>query len=318
MSRMATAASYSAAPSPGSLAAHIQLPEQRTSSSALTCAHTRLVSASPTLMRAMAPMSTSPLIGCSPMAVAAPVVARWLCAITATSATVSCSGPAHCCCAMRPVTLRSTFVVRNRFEPTDRRRSTRSSASLTVSPPGSSSGTSTGAMRWNSNRFWGMAPSTWSRSRFTGVVSSVESCTTMRPSPVTRPTYANGTFSRSHRSLNSTARACWSSSASFSWYSAPQISSTERVSSPTSTSRIPIRAPAGLTISFSTLQLPPAPWSWMLTIGLSAPSSTHARITRCTFCSISASPRCTALKSSSATFSPCTMLEAAPPPIPIR
>ena len=41
-------------------------------------------------------------------------------------------------------------------------------------------------------------------------------------------------------------------------------------------------------------------------------------MTRLTFCSISASPRWTALKSSSATFSPWTMLEAAPPPMPMR
>src|SRR3972149_5546227 len=44
-------------------------------------------------------------------------------------------------------------------------------------------------------------------------------------------------------------------------------------------------------ISLTTLQFPPAPWSWMLTIGFSSPISTHARMTRFIFCSISASPR---------------------------
>ena len=77
------------APSPGSLAAHIQFPEHFTSSRALTGAHTRFVSASPRLMRAMATGFRRPLIGCSPIAVAPPVIPKWLCPITATSATVS-------------------------------------------------------------------------------------------------------------------------------------------------------------------------------------------------------------------------------------
>ena len=87
-----------------------------------------------------------------------------------------------------------------------------------------------------------------------------------------------------------------------------------------------------------TLALPPAPWSWMEIMGLSTPSSMHVRITRLTFCSISASPlfgsehtqcvcvlcvcershRCTALKSSEALLSPCARDEAAPPPMPMR
>ena len=46
--------------------------------SALTLAHTRLVSASATVIRAMALGFKRPLMGCSPMAVAPPVVSRWL------------------------------------------------------------------------------------------------------------------------------------------------------------------------------------------------------------------------------------------------
>ena len=42
----------------------------------------------------------------------------------------------------------------------------------------------------------------------------------------------------------------------------------------------------------TTLQLPPAPWSWIWRMGLRPPSSTHARTTRHSFCAISASPRC--------------------------
>ena len=49
------------------------------------------------------------LMGCSPMAVAEPVSPKCVCAITATSLTGSCSGPQHCCCAIRPVTERSTW-----------------------------------------------------------------------------------------------------------------------------------------------------------------------------------------------------------------
>uniref|UniRef100_A0A0A9CGR6 Uncharacterized protein n=1 Tax=Arundo donax TaxID=35708 RepID=A0A0A9CGR6_ARUDO len=55
----------------------------------------------------------------------------------------------------------------------------------------------------------------------------------------------------------------------------------------------------------------------MLMMGLLSPISAHALTTRYSFCAISASPRCTALKSSSASFWPLTILEAAPPPIPI-
>src|SRR3990172_10606032 len=47
-SRIATAASYKRAPSPGSFGAHIQLAEQRMSSSLLTCAQMMVVIASPT------------------------------------------------------------------------------------------------------------------------------------------------------------------------------------------------------------------------------------------------------------------------------
>ena len=76
ISRIALEASYSAAPSPGSLAAHIQLPEHLTSCSSVARAQTRFVNASPTHIRAIAAGSTRPLMGCSPMAVAAPVVAK--------------------------------------------------------------------------------------------------------------------------------------------------------------------------------------------------------------------------------------------------
>ena len=313
----ATAASYNLAPSPGSLAAHIQLPEHFTSLRLLVSAQTKLVSASPTHIRAIAAGSSRPLIGCSPIAVAAPLIPKWLCATTATSATVSCSGPTHCCCATRPVTARSTFVVRKRFEPTDNKRKTRSSAFATERSTGNSKGADEVETRSRLNVFRGISPSTASNSKLTGFVSSCSSHKTMHPSPVTLPTKPTGAISRAQRSRKSSSCSGFSNSASCSWDSAPQISSTDSVASPIGKSRTLICAPAGSTISFSTLQLPPAPWSWIDTMGLASPSSTQARSTRLTFCSISASPRCTALKSSSATFSPWTMLDAAPPPIPI-
>ena len=42
----------------------------------------------------------------------------------------------------------------------------------------------------------------------------------------------------------------------------------------------------------TTLQLPPAPWSWICWMGFLGPSSTQARTTLHSFCAISASPLC--------------------------
>ena len=81
---------------------HIQLTDALMSSIPVAAAQMRLVRASPSAIRAMAAGLISPLSGCSPIAVAAPVRPKWLCAITATSATGSCSGPQHCCCATSP------------------------------------------------------------------------------------------------------------------------------------------------------------------------------------------------------------------------
>ena len=66
----------------------------------------------------------------------------------------------------------------------------------------------------------------------------------------------------------------------FSWYSAPHISRVDMEGSATKMSRSCSSAPPGSAISFSTLPLPPAPWSWIVTIGLSAPISMHDRTTR--------------------------------------
>mmetsp|Transcript_1378 Transcript_1378/g.2985 ORF Transcript_1378/g.2985 Transcript_1378/m.2985 type:complete len:224 (-) Transcript_1378:1856-2527(-) len=189
ISRSASAVSYMAAPSPGSFEAHIQLPSVLMSSSAETLAHTMLVMASPTDMRALAAPESRPLIGCSPMAVTPPVTG-WpsgvMCelAITAQSASGVRRGPTHCCCAMRPVTLRSTLLVRKRLEPTVTFESTCVTAcSMAACPVRERSAcitslSSAAGMRslWSETKVLGGSfPSTLSSGRFTGVVLSLRS-----------------------------------------------------------------------------------------------------------------------------------------------
>mmetsp|Transcript_2638 Transcript_2638/g.2955 ORF Transcript_2638/g.2955 Transcript_2638/m.2955 type:complete len:258 (-) Transcript_2638:2315-3088(-) len=114
-SRIEIAARYSSAPSPSIFAAHIQFPEALISSIEVIFAQTMLVRASATAKRPMASQLTKPLIGCSPIEKAVPVVARTEDEITPTSEIGSWRGPTHCCWATWPVTERSTLVVRNRL-----------------------------------------------------------------------------------------------------------------------------------------------------------------------------------------------------------
>lgn len=83
---------------------------------AVTLANAMLVSASPTAMRAPAAGHTRPLIGCSPMEVAAPLRPNGDRATTATSANGVWRGPTHCCWATNPVTDRSTWTERSTGE----------------------------------------------------------------------------------------------------------------------------------------------------------------------------------------------------------
>ena len=71
---IASQQSYIAAPSPSSLLAHIQLPLHFTSSMSVIAAHTRFVHASPTVRRPIACGLIRPFTGCSPIAVAQPVL----------------------------------------------------------------------------------------------------------------------------------------------------------------------------------------------------------------------------------------------------
>mmetsp|Transcript_56997 Transcript_56997/g.112515 ORF Transcript_56997/g.112515 Transcript_56997/m.112515 type:complete len:340 (-) Transcript_56997:765-1784(-) len=304
-SRSASHASHMRAPSPLSLAAHIQFPLHFTSSKCVKLAHIRLVSVSATVIRAIAVLDTRPLMGCSPHAVAMPCLVKWLCAMTATLDRGSCSGPTHCCCAIKPVTLRSTLCTSQRLEATEGSRSTLSNAARTVRPWGSRSGARPLALwcakseRLLTNTLGGKLPSTSSRGKSTGVatppgvgsVCCAESTTTTLPSPVTSPTTLTGQFSRFANALKCASSFGCSSRALFSWYSAPQISHTLRVGSPQSMARMSYRAPCSSTISLSTFPFPPHPWSWIETMGLCGPSSMHARSSRFMRFSISASPR---------------------------
>uniref|UniRef100_A0A0A8XTL3 Uncharacterized protein n=1 Tax=Arundo donax TaxID=35708 RepID=A0A0A8XTL3_ARUDO len=139
-SASATAASYISAPSPSSFAAYIQLPLALTSARDVTLAQTKLVNASPTASLAMALGLSKPFIGCSPMAQAPPVRSVYVCAITATSLSGSWRGPTVCCCATRPVTHLSTFVVKKRFEHMEGSFKTRLRTSISVTSGAMSKG----------------------------------------------------------------------------------------------------------------------------------------------------------------------------------
>mmetsp|Transcript_29817 Transcript_29817/g.41208 ORF Transcript_29817/g.41208 Transcript_29817/m.41208 type:complete len:299 (+) Transcript_29817:1772-2668(+) len=263
-SRMASAQSYMAAPSPSILAAHIQLPDALIFLMSEMRAKHMLVKHSATDILAIAAASRNPLIGCSPIEQAAPVVSKCDLAMTATSARGSWSGPTHCCWATNPVTARSTLLVRKRLEQTEGSCSTLLIAACTVVSSGSSSGTRTGWVRVKWYVLLGMEPNTFSNSKSSGQSEpsgARESTTVTRPDPVISPTTEKGSLSLAQMVAMVLTASGRMSMASFSWYSAPQRSSTLIVASPTFSSRILITPPSGSMSSFSTLQLPPAPWS---------------------------------------------------------
>ena len=65
------------------------------------------------------------------------------------------------------------------------------------------------------------------------------------------------------------------------------------------------------------LDKPPAPTSWIATIGLASPSAQQASITSWQRRCISGLSRCTEAKSSASLDAPAAIDEAAPPPNPI-
>ena len=168
--------------------------------------------------------------------------------MTPTSAIGIWRGPTHCCCATRPVTDRSTLVVRNRLEHTDGRRRTRSMASDAEVPAGRSRGVGERSMRLRSYVFLGMSPRTFSRSRSSGTGEpggAVGSTSLTRPLPSMDPSTENGHRSRAQIFSTTGKLSGAMSIAEFSWYSAPQISRTESVASPSLTSRMLSSPPLG-------------------------------------------------------------------------
>ena len=256
----ATHACHILAPSPSILAAHIQLQLAFTSRRppSLITANMRFVSPSATVIRACASGLMSPLMGCSPTAVAVPFTSRWDNARTPTLARGVWSGPTHCCCATSPLTLRSTLFVKKRLLPTSTSLITRSRASVTVVLQRTRNGCARALGVVNMYFFCGILPSTRDRGRSKGT-SPLSSSTVTRPSPVIAPTALTVQFSLFPIAITSSRRSGCTKNASFSWYSAPHSSREVSVGSPLGSLLSSYRAPNGSTNSFNTLPLPPQP-----------------------------------------------------------
>ncbi len=312
------------ASSPGCLHGHCQVAEKLTDEKSSIRAHTRLVKDSPRLILPPASVLTRPLMGCSPIAAAIPVVPKKLLAVTAQSAIVSCKGPTVCCCTLRPPTERSTLRVRKCLEPTLSRRSTLSSAFRTSKSSGNFTGLSWRGMLWHfiviSGRFArrkSISMSIGTRCSLGASLGASLSVSTNFPSPVTSPTTYIGQrfllhiFSRIGSPFFVTIITI------LSWDSLHQKTRTLMVLSPQGIFRSSYLAPWGWTISGSATHSPPAPRSVMLIMGDLSPSSAQARITDSLRFSISGFARWTESKSRSASWPPASLLEPEPPPRPI-
>ena len=108
---------YSAASSPGSPQAAIQLAESLTRSSSMGAA-SRLVMASPTAMRPEAGALTVASGVRSPMLMASPAKPLKSASVTAQSATGTCQGPTIWSRWLKPPTVRSPMVIKKRLEAT--------------------------------------------------------------------------------------------------------------------------------------------------------------------------------------------------------
>ena len=176
-----------------------------------------------------------------------------------------------------------------------------------------------GAARRASRCIFGGLPRITDRSMSTGLFLKWESWISSLPSSVALPMTANGQRSRSQACLN-LGRSCGETATTYrSCASLHQISRGDMPVSSTGISLRDTRAPrpAACTISGTALDSPPAPTSWIETIGLASPSCQQRSITCCARRWISALPRCTESKSRLARFAPPPIEEAAPPPMPI-
>ncbi len=188
--------SYSAASSPGSPQAAIQLQLSLTRASSSGAA-SRLVIASPTAMRPEAGASSTASGVRSPRLIASPRKPLKSARVTAQSATGTCHGPTIGSRLLRPPTVRSPIVIRKRLLATVGWRST-SNATFSSATSFRSSRGAVRSMRCTSRSIFGGLPSSTSigiaieRSP-PGPSSRISSF-----SAVATPTTANGQRSRSH------------------------------------------------------------------------------------------------------------------------
>ena len=190
---------YSAASSPCSPQAAIQLADSLTRGSSMGAA-SRFVMASATAMRPDAGASSAASGVRSPMDMASPAKPLKSASVTAQSATGTCQGPTIWSRCVRPPTVRSPIVMRKRLEATVGCAST-SITAFCRSTPVRSSGLKVRATVLTSRCIFGGLP----RSTFIGILtgaswSSSTNCNWR--SSVATPITANGQRSRSHRALN--------------------------------------------------------------------------------------------------------------------
>ena len=195
-SSMATAltVSYSAASSPGSPQAAIQLQLSLTRSSVIGAA-SRLVMASATAMRPEAGASRLASGVRSPMAMASPRKPSKSASVTAQSATGSCHGPTIGSRWLKPPTVRSPMVMRKRLLATVGWRST-SKATCSSFTSVRSSAASRRGTRTTSRCIFGTLPSNTSIGMSMTRSPPGPSSSTSWRSALTTPTTAKGQRSR--------------------------------------------------------------------------------------------------------------------------
>ncbi|MPM73150.1 hypothetical protein SDC9_120126 [bioreactor metagenome] len=195
---------YSAASSPASPQAAIQLADIFTRESSMGAA-SMLVMASATAMRpdAGALMAASGVR--SPMAIASPLKPLKSASVTATSATGTCHGPTIWSRCVRPPTARSPMVIRKRLDATVGCAST-SITAFSSGTPVSSMGASVRSTVFTSRCIFGGLPSSTSMGMSTGIFWSPEatavSSRISSRSSVATPITAKGQRSRSQNAVN--------------------------------------------------------------------------------------------------------------------
>ena len=136
-------------------------------------------------------------------------------------------------------------------------------------------------------------------------------------SPVVSPTTYSGARSRwAIRSINGISSG-FTTIPMRSWLSLPTISLADRVLSPMGSESRSMCPPVASTSSERAFRWPPAPWSWIDTIGFVSLSA-RALITLLTRFCISGLALCTALSSIAPAYRPVSTEDTAPPPMPIR